>query len=189
MKHIRNTILASAVAAALAVPLAAQAESNFTTGNGANITATARVDFSVAIPKFVLLQVGTLGNGNIDDIDFDVPAANVGNSTVVNANPASGNLGNGGVTVRVVGNNGNMTLGATAPATLLSGTDTIAWTQIAVATTGGATHPTINSGTVPYTATNKVVNVNGTWVYSYLNSVTPAAGTYTGQVLYTATTP
>ena len=54
---------------------------------------------------------------------------------------------------------------------------------------GGATHPTINGGTTSYTATNKVVNVNGTWTYSYLNSVTPAAGAYTGQVTYTATTP
>jgi hypothetical protein len=34
-----------------------------------------------------------------------------------------------------------------------------------------------------------VVNVNGTWTYSYLNTITPAAGTYTGQVLYTATAP
>lgn len=36
---------------------------------------------------------------------------------------------------------------------------------------------------------NKVVNITGTWVYGYLNTVTPASGTYTGQVLYTATTP
>ena len=51
-------------------------------------------------------------------ITFNVPAANVGDGTVVNATAGSGNLGNGAVTVRVVGNNGNMTLGATGPATL-----------------------------------------------------------------------
>jgi hypothetical protein len=186
---LKKIALAAAVAAAVSLPFAARAESNFTTGNVANITATARVDFAVNIPKFVLLQVGTLGTGNIDTITFDVPAANVGDSGARAATAGSGNQGNGTVTVHVVGNNGNMTLGATAPATLLSGTDTIPWTQISTAVTGGATHPTINGAAATYTATNKVVNVNGTWTYSYLNTVTPAAGAYTGQVLYTATTP
>jgi hypothetical protein len=188
MKHLRNTILASAVAAALAVPLTAQAESNFTTGNGANITATARVNFSVNIPKFVLLQVGTAGTGNIDLIDFAVPAANVGLGPPPVAG-TGGNLTGGSVTVRVLGNNGDMTLGAVSGnPNLLSGTDTIPWTQIAVATSGPV-HPPINGAAATYTATGKVVNANGNWTYSYLNSVTPPAGTYTGQVTYTATTP
>ena len=181
------------IAAALALPFGVQAESNFTTGGGANITATARVNFSIVIPKFVFLQVGTgtflAANATIDTITFSVPAAAVGNSTAQAATAGSGNLGNGGVTVRVIGNNGNMTLGATAGANLISGTDTIPWTQISTAITGGATHPTINGGNATFTATNKVVNINGTWVYGYLNTVTPASGTYTGQVLYTATTP
>jgi hypothetical protein len=77
---LKKIALAAAVAAAVSLPFAARAESNFTTGNVANITATARVDFAVNIPKFVLLQVGTLGTGNIDTITFDVPAANVGDS-------------------------------------------------------------------------------------------------------------
>ncbi len=192
MKHNRTTILAAAVAGALAVPFAAQAESNFTTGVGANITASARVNFSVTIPKFVFLQVGTgtflAANGTIDTVDFAVPAASVGNSTAVAG--TGGNLTGGAVTVRVVGNNGNMTLGAVSGnPNLLSGADTIPWTQIAVAVTGGATHPAINGATTTYTASGKVVNVNGTWTYSYLNSVTPASGAYTGQVTYTATTP
>ncbi|HTN49818.1 MAG TPA: hypothetical protein VMK32_10340 [Burkholderiaceae bacterium] len=194
MKAMKLSTLAAAVA--LAVPFAAHAESNFTTGGGANITATARVNFSVVIPKFVFLQVGTgpvfpamSANATIDTITFNVPAANVGDGTVINATAGSGNLGNGAVTVRVVGNNGNMTLGATGPATLTSGTDTLAWTQIATAVTGGATHPPVNGAAVTYTATNKVVNVNGTWTYTYLNAAPLASGTYTGQVLYTATTP
>ena len=196
MKQIRTTVLASAVAAALTVPFAANAESNFTTGAGANITATARVNFSIVIPKFVFLQVGTgpvfpamTANATIDTIAFNVPAANVGDASIINATAASGNLGNGAVTVRVVGNNGNMTLGATGPATLLSGTDTLAWTQIATAITGGATHPAVNGANATFTATNKVVNINGTWTYTYLNAAPVASGTYTGQVLYTATTP
>ena len=118
-----------------------------------------------------------------------MPAANVGDGTVINATAGSGNLGNGAVTVRVIGNNGDMTLRATGPATLTSGTDTLAWTQIATAITGGATHPPVGGAAVTYTAASKVVNVNGTWTYTYLNAAPIASGTYTGQVLYTATTP
>jgi hypothetical protein len=186
---LSKVIMASAVATAISLPHAVRAESNFTTGGGANITATARVDFSVSIPKFVLLQVGTLGTNNVDTISFAVPAANVGDGTVVAG--TGGNLTGGQVTVRVVGNNGNMTLGATAGANLLSGADTIPWTEISTAITGGATHPAINGANATYTATNKVVNVNGTWTYSYLNTngFVPAFGTYTGTVTYTATTP
>ncbi|MGH6624775.1 MAG: hypothetical protein ACREBN_12415, partial [Burkholderiaceae bacterium] len=93
-------------------------------------------------------------------------------------------------TVIVRGNAGNVTLGATAPvAGMASGGNNIPWTQIATAITGGATHPTINGANATFTATANVVNITGTWIYTYLNTVTPASGTYTGQVLYTATTP
>jgi hypothetical protein len=113
----------------------------------------------------------------------------IGNSVAQAATAGSGNLGNGSVTVRVLGNAGPMTLAATGPANLTSGTDTIPWTQITTAVTGGATHPTINGANAAYPATAGVVNVNGTWTYSYANSITPAAGVYTGQVLYTASAP
>lgn len=191
-KALRKCALTSAVLTALAAPLAAQAESNVTTGAG-TITATARVNFSVTIPRFIFLQVGTgtllAANTTIDTISFTPAVAVVGNGTPVAATAGSGNLGNGGVTVRIIGNAGNVTLGATGPANLTSGANTIPWTQISTAITGGATHPTINGANATFTATASVVNITGTWIYSYLNTVTPASGTYTGQVLYTATTP
>ena len=94
------------------------------------------------------------------------------------------------VTVRVVGNNGNMTLGAVSGnPNLLSGTDTIPWSQILTTVSGTTAHPPINGAAISYTATGKIVNAAGTWTYAYDNSVTPPAGTYTGQVTYTATTP
>lgn len=190
---LKKLTLATAVAAtALTLPLAAHAESDFNSGGGAGITASARVDFSVTIPKFVFLQVGTgsmmADNGTIDVISVSVPAASIGNSTPVAA--TGGNLTGGAVTVVVRGNNGNMTLASTSPADLSNGSgDNIAWTQIATAITGGTAHPTINGAAETYTAAGKVVNAVGTWTYSYLNSITPAPGTYTGQVTYTATTP
>jgi hypothetical protein len=194
MKLLNKAALAAAVATAVALPMGVHAESNVTTGAApASLSATARVNFSVLIPRFIFLQVGTgtllAANATIDSIDFTPAVAVVGNGTSVPATAGSGNLGNGSVTVRIIGNAGNVSLAATGPANLTSGSNTIPWTQISTAITGGATHPTINGANATFTAASGVVNINGTWVYSYVNSVTPAAGTYTGQVLYTATTP
>ena len=190
---LKRITLASAIVAASALPLAAHAESNVSSAASGTLTATARVNFSITIPRLLFLQVGTgtllAANTNIDTIAFTPGVAVIGNSTPVPATAASGNLGNGGVTVRIISNVGNVTLAATGPANLTSGSDTIPWTQISTAITGGATHPTINGSNATFTASGSVVNVNGTWIYSYLNATTPAAGTYTGQVLYTATSP
>lgn len=187
-----NKLKVLAIALALASPLAANAESNVTTGAG-TISATARVNFSITIPRFIFLQVGTgtllAANATINTIDFQPALTVVGNGTPVAATAGSGDQGNGIVTVRIIGNAGNVTLGATGPANLTSGANNIPWTQIATAITGGATHPTINGAAAAFTATANVVNIAGTWAYSYLNATTPAGGTYTGQVLYTATTP
>lgn len=185
-----GTFVCFGAVAAVVLPATARAESRVTTGGG-SISAQARVDFSITIPRFIFLQVGTgtlLTNvGTIDQISF-APAVNVvGTGTPITG--TGGNLGSGGVTVRIIGNAGNVTLGASGPTNLTSGSNTIPWTQVSTAITGGATHPTINGSNANFGASNGVVNVNGTWVYSYLNSVTPAAGTFTGQVQYTATTP
>jgi hypothetical protein len=192
MRKFARTLQAGAVVAVATLPLTAFAESNVTTGGG-TISATARVNFSIVIPRFIWLQVGTgtllAANATIDTISFTPAVAVVGNGIPVAATAGSGNLGNGTVTARIIGNAGNVTLGATGPANLVSGTNTIPWTQIAIAAAGGATHPTINGANATFTAVANVVNVNGTWTYSYLNALTPASGTYTGQVLYTATTP
>lgn len=192
MTKFNRAALAAAVATAVVLPMAAHAESNVTTGAApASLNATARVNFSVLIPRFIFLQVGTgtllAANATIDTIAFAPAVAVVGNSTPVAG--TGGNLTGGAVTVRIIGNAGNVTLAATGPANLTSGSDTIPWTQISTAITGGATHPTINGANATFTAASGVVNINGTWTYSYLNTITPAAGTYTGQVLYTATTP
>jgi len=188
MKHSLRLISAGALLAA-GLPMAAHAESNFTTGAGANITATARVDFSVVIPKFVFLQVGTLGTGNIDIMTFNVNATNVGDATPVAATAGSGNLTNGKVTVKVSGNNGDMSLAAANTAPLTSGSDTIPWNQITVAVGGTApAHPAVGtSGTL--TATGRVVNLSGDWTYAYANAAVVPAGTYTGRITYTAVTP
>ena len=190
------------------LPGMAAAESNFVTGAG-TLTATARVDFQITIPKILFLQVGTgtlyANNTTINLIDFVVPAANIGNATPVAATAASGDLGNGVVTAIVRGNNGNINLVATNGGALNNGgTDTIPWSQITTtpsALTGYATQltpPTLantTSAPVTLTAVNKVVNQGAQWTYAYANANIVAPGTYggvnvnNGRVTYTATLP
>ena len=188
-----NKAVALALLTAGLVPLAAQAESNLQTGAGA-LSVSARVNFSIVIPRLLFLQVGTgtllANNPTIDTITFTPAVGVIGDGSVVNATAGSGNLGNGAVTVRVIGNTGTVSLGATGPANLTNvASNTIPWTQIATAVTGGATHPTINGTGTTFTPSNGAVNINGTWTYTYLNANVPGAGTFTGQVLYTATAP
>ena len=206
MRLLSKTLLA--VALAVGLPMAAHAESTFTTGVGTPITATARVDFQVTVPKILYLRVGTgtafANNATIDLIDFAVPAASVGSGTPIAATLASGDLGNGSVTARVIGNNGNVTLSSTTLGALGNGSgDTISYGQIATAATvltsvtalpapalaDGATTNT----TVPAVA--KIVNRDAQWTYTYLNGAVVAPGTYggvnanNGRVTYTASMP
>src|SRR5688572_24161289 len=95
-----------ALAAVLAAPIGANAESSFQTGAGA-LSTSARVDFQITIPRFLSLRVGTAG-APIDLVSFTVPAANVGNATPVAG--TGGDLGAGAVTASVLGNGGNVTL-------------------------------------------------------------------------------
>jgi hypothetical protein len=199
---------------------AVQAESNFVTGTVAVApSAAAKLDFRVTIPRVLYLRVGTgtdyANNTAVDLIDFAPTAAALGNGTAVAATAASGDLTNGAVTVRVYGNNGNITLNSANTGPLNNGvaTQTIPWSQITVtpaalaATTVGytntaITHPAFSaaaaggSGTATtLTATNNVVRQEGKWTFAYANTGLPGAGTYggvnvnAGRVTYTASMP
>jgi hypothetical protein len=116
---------------------------------------------------------------------FNVPLADVNNGTPVVG--TGGNLGNGSVNFRLLGNVGNVNLSATAAA-LTNGTgETLPWSEITFGTNGPA-HPAVGS-TANFTATARVVNLSGIWTYGYLNTAGPpvAEGTYSSQITYTAT--
>lgn len=193
---MRNILLKSAVALALGIPLVAGAESNFTTAAAGTVAATARVDFSIIIPKFVSLRVGTTGTGNFDLITFSPTAAQVDAGTT----PISGTGGDatgGAVNASVRGNNGQIALTATSSAGgLASGTDVIPFSQITTTSTGGTglQAPILTNGAsvaavAPTLTGTKITNQSATWTYRYLNSAVVAAGTYAGTVTYTATMP
>jgi hypothetical protein len=214
---MKSRLLLAALAAIAALsPLAAQAESNFVTSGG---SASAKLDFNITIPRVLFLQVGAGTNfansTAVNNVSFAVPAADVGNSTAVAG--TGGDLAGGGVTVRVLGNSGNVTLANTTTGPLSSGgvgNPTVPWSDIAVtadvlpATTPGFSnaaiaHPAFNTAagggdsTAPttLTATGGLVRREASWTFAYANAAMLPAGTYgntvanNGRVTYTATAP
>lgn len=201
----RKSLIAISTLAAIATPMLASAESNFTTGAGTPLTATARVDFTITIPKFISLRVGANGSGvgSIDSIVFAVPAASVGAGGAGIAG-TGGDLTGGVVTAKVTGNNGQVTLTSTATGALSNGTDTISFAQITTVATvlTSATPlpaPTLtdatSAGVLPTLTGTKITNQDARWTYNYSNSAVVPAGTYggvgvnNGRVTYTASMP
>jgi len=214
---MKKIALAALAGFALYTPFAALAESTIVNPATTGSAATARLDFTVVIPGVLFLRVGTgnpvgaANNTTVDSLTFTVPAANLGDSTVINATPTDGDLLNGTVTTRVYSNVGtNVSLNSSVTGQLINGSgDTIPWTQIAVAaaplaattlgyTNVGIAHPTFSAtsgnGTAQtLTAASKLVRQEGSWKFTYLNGVVMPAGTYgntiakNGRVTYTAT--
>lgn len=176
----------------------AMAESTYgfsSTGAG-NVTATARVNLSVTVPKLILLRVGST-NTTVDTVSWTLAA----NIPAVPTTPVNGN----GTAVDWDGS--APTLTPNTPAAL----NVYAWTNAASATincvvgawsaTGGPTnadftvtvtgtlpHPGANLGACASTTFTSNSLRSGTWQYAL--GGTPgswAAGTYTSTVTYTAT--
>lgn len=192
-------LLQSALAVALATPMLASAESQLVTGAG---NATARLDFRVIIPRVLFLGVGTgaatlANNTTIDTVTFDYSTnpADVGQGAAA----VAGTITNATVPVRVVGNNGQVTLAAATTGALTNATgDTIPWSQI----TAASSQPTLPSPVIPATGAGATSNVTlnagkvtdrqANWTFSYLNAAVVAPGTYgttNGRVTYTAAMP
>lgn len=193
---------------ALAAPMAANADSTFTTGAGSPLTATAHLDFTILIPKFLYVRVGTgtnmATNALIDNIVYTVAAANIGSGTPVVG--VGGDLTGGQVTARVMGNNGSISFTSTTLGPLNNGgTDTISYAQISTAVASNTSvailpHPTlIDGGTTTLALTpnvgTKVTNLDAKWTFTYLNTNIVPSGAYgginvnNGRVVYTASMP
>ncbi len=213
MKNARLKLLVTATGVAVSIlPMLARAESSTQSTTVGALTANARIDVRITVPKVLFLRVGTGGlfgaaaNNTVDLIDFTVPAANVGDGSVISASAGSGDLLNGRVTALLRSNAGAVTLTANTLGALSNGAgDTIPWSQIAVASANLAAPAFAN--TLPHTvalpatgasanfapaAVGKVTNVGSQWTYTYLNAATVPAGTYGGvgvnnsRVTYTA---
>lgn len=194
----KSLILKSAIALTLAAPLLASAESQLVIGTG---NAAADLNFRVIVPRVLFLGVGTgaaglTTNTTEDTVTFDYST----NAAALGTGAAAGAITGNVVPVRVVGNNGQITLAASTTGALTNATgDAIPWTQI----TGVSSLPALPSPVIPLTGAGAASNVtlsSGTkvtdrsanWTFSYANAAVVAPGTYgttNGRVTYTAAMP
>ena len=187
----KNLCLALALAG---VTLSVQAESDINNSAGAAISASARLDMRVTVPRILFLRIGRGTNFAdstlIDRVTFTVSAANVGSGL-----PIAGTNSAGPLVARVLGNSGNVSFRANgAVGGLAKGARRIPWTQIVATTSGGSLpHPLIGNGVAgaasTLTTVAGVVNQTSTWTFAYSNSNPVEFGTYNGRVRYTASVP
>jgi hypothetical protein len=189
MKLVK-TLLALAVAGAA---IGAQAESNINSGAAAGLSASAKLNFRVTIPRVIYLRVGTgtdyTPSTTVDDVLFTVAAGNVGTGTAVAGAPAS-------IGVHVLSTGGNVTLSANGTSGGLAGPGgSIAWSQITGSSSNAALpHPSaigngVAGGAQTLTASSGVVKQSANWSFSYANAAAFQAGNYDGVVTYTAALP
>lgn len=206
---------AIACAAGIAATMPAARADSSTSAAGANVprSTQASLDFTIGIQKFIFFRIGNgelpTPGGSPSTVTFmltpsipgvpTTPAA--GNNTAVNWSGAapsftvtpSGNM----LPVEVRSNAGQITLRATATAPLANGANTIPLSEITIASSdANLPAPAIpNSGTgspvnvVGTSFSNLVTQRNANWTFSYLNSASRTAGTYSGTVTFTASTP
>jgi hypothetical protein len=170
----------------------ALAASNFATGNSGTLTTSVNLNFSITIPRFISLRVGSAAS--VNTLTYAPTVNDLLNSSGVLPSGGDTGAGNTDVTVRVVGNGGsNVTLTAvTSAPNLVSGGNTIPWTTLTASSpTGAITAPPFNSGSTVLTPSGGVVNQSGSWRYTWTNPANTVypAGTYTGTVTYTAAMP
>jgi hypothetical protein len=190
-----NRILRAVLAATgvAAIPSAAHAESRFVTGTASPLTASANLDFTITIPKFVYVRIGSgtnaANNNAVDSLVYSVPAANVGDGSSIAG--TGGDLTGGQVTARVIGNNGTIAFSSTTAGALSNGVgDSISWSQMGVTvaantTTTALSHPALVDGSTTTlnlapTSGTKVTNLDAKWTFAYKNESIVAAGTYGG---------
>jgi hypothetical protein len=170
----------------------ALAASNFATGNSGTLTTSVNLNFSITIPRFISLRVGSAAA--VNTLTYAPTVNDLLNSSGVLPSGGDTGAGNTDVTVRVVGNGGsNVTLTAvTSAPNLVNGGNAIPWTTLTASSpTGTVTAPPFNSGSTVLTPSGGVVNQSGSWRYTWTNPTNTvyAAGTYTGTVTYTAAMP
>lgn len=176
-------------------------------------TGLVNLDFTIAIDKFIFFRIGDgawpTPGGTTSTVSFvltpSIPGGPTtpvaGNNTSVNWSGAaptfsvtpSGNA----LPVEVRSNAGQVTLRAAATAPLTSGANTIPLSEITIASSDSnlPAPPIPNSGTgttvnvVGTSFANLVTQRTATWTFSYANLASRTAGTYTGQVTFTASSP
>lgn len=178
------------------------------------VSVQAQLDFTINIGKYLFFRVGTgaypTASGTVDTVAFTagrtIPAGAAvpvnGNNQGVNWNGTAPTLGitavNNVLPVEVRSNAGQISIRAQATTPLASGANTIPMSQI-VLTSSDVTN--LPAPLIPNAGLGAAVNVTGTsfsnlvtvrsanWTFNYNALTTPVAGSYTGQITFTASSP
>jgi hypothetical protein len=177
------------------------------------VSTSASLDFTINIGKFVFFRIGTgaypTASGTVDTVTFalqpTIPAGattpTAGSNKNVSWNGVAPTLAATSTTslpVEVRSNAGQISLTAAATSLLTSGSNTIPFSQVQIATNNsGVPAPTVpNSGVSAAVAVTSgasfgglVTQASANWTFSFNGSATPTSGTYNGQITFTATSP
>ena len=207
MKINYKHIVSALFIAVSSLPATIMAESN--TAANPSVGAKASLDFRINIPGVLRFQVGSAGAGLVNIIDFDPPAATLGDNSTITQGSGGDGTGAGVVVVKLFSNTGQVTITeenngngnglSTGPG---PNNDTIPYSEIITISNDPTTFaaPQLsNSATntedpTPTSGNGKVTNRSTTWSYAYANTATYPAGIYGtsangGRVTYTAATP
>lgn len=207
---------AAAVLALCATPGVAWAASASSGTGGLPRTASVNLDFAINIDRFIFFRIGDgawpTPGGTPSQVSFTLTPAvpsvpttpTAGNNTAVTWSggapsfsiSATGNM----LPVEVRSNAGQVSLRATVTTALSSGANVIPMSQITVSSSDAQlpAPPVPNSGTGTAVTVagggagtvNSLVTVrSANWTFSYTPATTPAAGSYTGQLSFTASAP
>ncbi|MCJ0764775.1 hypothetical protein [Variovorax terrae] len=208
--HLQRAAVLTGALLTLAASLGARAESQYgydATGTSGARTATAKLDINIVVPKLILLRVGssgttvnsanltaalntgipggvnnplTDGSNNASGWDGTAPVWTTATSSSVQAwawtNASGGGKVDAAVTTALAGGAGLTAADVTVASTAVSG--------------GGLAHPGTDTGTNATTTFTRNTIVSSNWVFSVSASALAgaAAGSYTQQMTYTATT-
>ena len=204
MKINYKHIVSALFIAVSSLPATIMAESN--TAANPSVGAKASLDFRITIPGVLRFQVGSAGTGIINIIDFDPPAATLGDNVTTTQGAGGDGSGAGVVTVKLFSNTGQATITEENNGTngMHNGntSETIPYSEI-ITTSNDPTDfaapvlsnsATNTSAPTPTSGNGKVTNRSTTWSYAYANTATYPAGIYGtsangGRVTYTAATP
>ncbi len=173
----------------------------------APISASAKLRFSVTLGSFVSLRVGSPGS-TVNTATFDLAPLTAGctaapckfgdGSSV--AATYDGGYGAAGLPVEVKSNAGVVSISAVASSALSNGAQTVPYAQFTIKSSDSTNLPapmipeygagaSAGVAIAESSAGSKLTNRSANWTFGYANTVVPAAGTYNGQVTFTASAP
>ncbi|WP_020395322.1 hypothetical protein [Thiolinea disciformis] len=180
--------------------------------SGASLTTSASLDFQINMGKFIFFRLGNsaypTASSTVSTVSFNanytIPAGAItpsnGSNQAVNWNntaPTLTTTGSAALPVEIRSNAGTVSLRASVNTPLANGSHTIPFSRINISSNNSSLPaplvPDSGAGTSVNVVGNSfaglVTNQSATWTFTYTNNTPLTAGTYQGQLLFTASAP